>query len=82
MIRVTLLALAAVVLAGCATVGPEMWVGNPVKDSYECQREASATGSAWMDASPLVRLMLGHKSTRETYEDCMKARGFQRRVQR
>ena len=82
MIPATLLALAAVILAACATVGPEMWVGNPVKDSYECQREASTTGSAWMDASPLVRLMLGDKSTREIYEEYMKARGFQRRVKR
>jgi len=82
MIRATLLMLVALFFVSCATVGPEMWVGNPVKDSYECQREVSATGSAWMDASPLLRLVLGHNSARELYEDCMRARGFQRRVQK
>jgi hypothetical protein len=79
---VTLLLLVGLILGGCAKMGPEMWAGNPVKDSYECERDATAAGSAMMDASPLVRLIFGIKSTRELYDDCMKARGFQRRVQR
>ena len=76
-------ALLALMLAGCGTMSPEMWVSaDPARvqrDSYECEREAQTAGSLWMDASPLIRAITGIKSTHELYKDCMAARGYQRK---
>ncbi len=78
--------LLALMLAGCGTMSPEMWVSaDPAqvqRDSYECEREARTAGSLWMDASPPIRLLTGIKSTHELYKECMAARGYQRKESR
>ena len=80
--RVRYIIVAALVLAGCAKMGPEMWVSNnPEKvrlDSSECERDASAAGSAWMDVLQLMRRVTGTNSTQEIYQSCMELRGYQR----
>ena len=75
------LVLAGVVaIAGCAAnMSASRWQGNPTRDSYECSREAQWAGNALIDASPLWRRMLGYTWTGELYEECMEARGFQRK---
>ena len=82
--RVRYIIVAALVLAGCAKMGAEMWVSkNPEKvrrDSSECERDASAAGSAWMDLWPLMRRVTARNSTQEIYESCMELRGYQRKT--
>ena len=78
------LLLGVFLIAGCGSMSPDKWEprGEPMqlrRDSYECENEATRTGSAWLDASPLWRAGLGRKATWEIYDDCMRLRGYQER---
>ena len=61
-----------------------MWVSkNPEKvrrDSSECERDASAAGSVWLDLWPLMRQLTARNSTQEIYESCMELRGYKRKT--
>jgi len=79
--RIWAVLVSGALLAGCATISPAGWDGNKAtleRDSSECERQALAAGSRWMDASPVWRAVFGIKSTAELYDGCMVSRGYQR----